>query len=411
MLITNFAAGELSETLFGRTDLPQYYQGVSFLENFEVIPTGGIERRNGMKRVLKMTGEGRLIPFIISREESFLLYLIPQVGSTKARIQIYRNGVKQGNDLVDSTSVPLPRTMTEIEEVQYAQNYNMMILVHENYAPLRVGVTKGSSGYSISVSKFPVDIKVELSYSEEMTATELKPYDKSDETYSLTGYLRQPDQYPRSVTFFGGRVIFGGTVGNPQRIFASRVNDPYNFSTHKIFLTKQRNYVAVVGKVTADPYVMELASRQDVAKLDENLTDYIPNSPILDGAKIVALRGFKLTLDKPIDLSDSLTEAQRKELEAMVTNFDNYNDSIRNESQYRERFYVALIDNPLYPGDVQYQYRYYVCIGASMLSFILNKYNKSEDYLPESWDIKLPNDAARYATVDYLIGLIRARLN
>ena len=153
MLITNFAAGELSETLFGRTDLPQYYQGVSLLENFEVIPTGGIERRNGTKRIQPMEREGRIIPFILSREECFLLYLMPQVDqdgvTIKARGRIYRNGVKQGDDVVDSTAVPLPRTMAEINEVQYAQNHNMMILVHENYAPLMAYLDKNTGGGAI----------------------------------------------------------------------------------------------------------------------------------------------------------------------------------------------------------------------------------------------------------------------
>jgi hypothetical protein len=77
MLITNFASGELSETLFGRTDLPPYYQGASRLENFEVIPTGGIRRRNGTRRVRALEREGRLIPFIADREESFLVVLSP----------------------------------------------------------------------------------------------------------------------------------------------------------------------------------------------------------------------------------------------------------------------------------------------------------------------------------------------
>jgi hypothetical protein len=77
MLITNFASGELSETLFGRTDLPQYYQGVSRLENFDVIPSGGITRRNGTKRLAAMEREGRIIPFIVDRENQFLVVISP----------------------------------------------------------------------------------------------------------------------------------------------------------------------------------------------------------------------------------------------------------------------------------------------------------------------------------------------
>ena len=77
MLITNFANGELSPTLFGRADLPQYFSGAARIENFDVIPTGGLKRRSGMERLTQLTDWGRLIPFIVNREVAFLLYLIP----------------------------------------------------------------------------------------------------------------------------------------------------------------------------------------------------------------------------------------------------------------------------------------------------------------------------------------------
>ncbi len=61
MLITNLAAGELSETLFGRVDLPQYHSGAARLENFDVIPTGGIKRRSGTERITSLDGDARII--------------------------------------------------------------------------------------------------------------------------------------------------------------------------------------------------------------------------------------------------------------------------------------------------------------------------------------------------------------
>ena len=57
MLITNFAAGELSQTLNGRTDIPQYYQSAGFLQNFDILPTGGIARRVGTERIASLTGD------------------------------------------------------------------------------------------------------------------------------------------------------------------------------------------------------------------------------------------------------------------------------------------------------------------------------------------------------------------
>jgi hypothetical protein len=51
VLFTNCAAGELSDTLFGRIDIPFSHAGVSHLANVDVIPTGGIQRRKGSKRM------------------------------------------------------------------------------------------------------------------------------------------------------------------------------------------------------------------------------------------------------------------------------------------------------------------------------------------------------------------------
>jgi hypothetical protein len=77
MLFTNFSQGELSEDLFGRVDLQQYFQGAARVENFDVIPTGGIEKRRGSRRLAKLDGDGRIIPFIITRDEAYLLFIQP----------------------------------------------------------------------------------------------------------------------------------------------------------------------------------------------------------------------------------------------------------------------------------------------------------------------------------------------
>ena len=76
MLITNFASGELSEKLNGRVDLNRYYQGVSYLSNFDIVPTGGVQRRVGFERLAKIN-ECRIIPFILNKDISFILEFVP----------------------------------------------------------------------------------------------------------------------------------------------------------------------------------------------------------------------------------------------------------------------------------------------------------------------------------------------
>ena len=76
MLITNFSSGELSNKLNGRVDIQQYFQGAQKINNFDIIPTGGIKRRTGLKRMGQLHNNCRLIPFIIDKDTSFIFEVI-----------------------------------------------------------------------------------------------------------------------------------------------------------------------------------------------------------------------------------------------------------------------------------------------------------------------------------------------
>jgi len=97
-LITNFSGGELSANLYGRIDLPQYHSGAARLENWDVIPTGGIKKRSGMERLKELQAEGRLVPVIISRDEIYLLLF------TNQKITVYGRKETNGELLWDLKS-------------------------------------------------------------------------------------------------------------------------------------------------------------------------------------------------------------------------------------------------------------------------------------------------------------------
>ena len=50
-VIVNFNAGELTPKLRYRCDLDKYQNGAARLENFTVMPQGGLENRPGLERV------------------------------------------------------------------------------------------------------------------------------------------------------------------------------------------------------------------------------------------------------------------------------------------------------------------------------------------------------------------------
>lgn len=217
MLFTNFSSGELSASLYGRVDLPQYYSGASQIINFDIIPTGGIKRRTGTKRCGQLDGMCRLIPFIIDRNVNFIL----EFGSSY--IRFWKNGEKvldASNKQLEFTSsttgFPLYASIEEAREVQYAQNYDTMIFTHKNYAPLRL-VWNGADSFTLS--KISFDFKPEVSIRDKHGNYVPKPLTFDTQTFQASGY------YPSCCAFFAGRLFFASSIRHPQRIWASCAPD------------------------------------------------------------------------------------------------------------------------------------------------------------------------------------------
>jgi len=75
-IITNFTSGEISPRLLGRVDVTKYFNGCQELENFIVMPHGGVDRRPGTYFVstTKISGKMvRLVPFEFSTTQAYIL--------------------------------------------------------------------------------------------------------------------------------------------------------------------------------------------------------------------------------------------------------------------------------------------------------------------------------------------------
>lgn len=286
MVITNFAAGELSPDLYGRNDLQAYYQGAAKLENVDIIPTGGVEKRQGIRLVSKLTEDlsrGRIIPFYISETENFLVLLLPAL-----KMIIYKIGVndtftkvfefqtsltrevkesivlnpEDGNgpvislqdkppdnnsELQPGISVENPKlpdvitlfTEPEISEVKYAQRTNIMIFVHKNHWPIELDYN-GSDNFALN--NFEIRTVIKLVPDD---LPNIGHFAENDNFYGKNLYLTSNGNYPGTVSFFMGRLVFGGTINNPQRLFFSSVNDIHDFTTYKKYITEQKEYVVI----------------------------------------------------------------------------------------------------------------------------------------------------------------------
>jgi hypothetical protein len=316
MLITNFASGELAETLFGRIDLGQYYQGVSRLENFDVIPTGGIERRNGTKRLAALPGEGRISPFLMGRENHFLLFLSP------GKISVYSETgggawAKAGADAPSDFA-----TLKEIEEAQYAQTQDSLILVHENcpMTEIRFITSPGPGGMTIKtigVSRFEVKNQIEL----KITGG-INPAGHEEQDPAYAARLKTPGNYPGGAAFFQGRLFFAGGGGNPQRIFASRAGDIHDFSTYKKFLTETREYTTAHGKLEPGSNRVILDENYAGMQFKGKVCEYIADSPYFPpGTGVSDIKGNLLFLTAPTTFDNSLTPEEEEALEQHGRNY------------------------------------------------------------------------------------------
>ena len=82
----SFAGGELSPSLYARTDQAKYQTGARALKNVYVPKSGGAFNRPGTEFVCELPGITRLIPFVFNDTDTYMLALIDQ------RMLVVKNG-------------------------------------------------------------------------------------------------------------------------------------------------------------------------------------------------------------------------------------------------------------------------------------------------------------------------------
>lgn len=149
-VFTNFSAGEISPKLVGRTDIEKFYQGCKALENYIVLPGGGIESRPGTHFVAPVKTESdftRLIPFVFSNIQAYQL----EFGNQYVRIFSENGRVESppGSPVEFST----PYLEADLFDIKYAQNADTLYLFHPSYQTRKITRTSDTS-WSISTVQF-----------------------------------------------------------------------------------------------------------------------------------------------------------------------------------------------------------------------------------------------------------------
>lgn len=111
IIATNFTAGELSEDLFGRVDIGKYNNGAETLENFMVMPHGGITRRPGTrfaKEVKASSAKTRLVPFEFSTTQAYVL----ELGNQYVRFYKEQGAILEANKTISGATAANPCVIT-----------------------------------------------------------------------------------------------------------------------------------------------------------------------------------------------------------------------------------------------------------------------------------------------------------
>ena len=288
---SNFTTGEIDPLLKSRTDIKQYYNGLASATNVLVQPQGGVTRRPGLQYVGTIPSASnpqsgcRLVPFEFSTTQSYMLLFVNN------RMYVYKGGVLQtgingGSDDYLTTSI----ASANIGTMNWTQSADTLIIVQEDMAPKKIvrggshstwtisdisfdftpkyAFTLSTSEPSGTVTPSAVDGNVTLTASASVfasgnindyveskdgigrariidytSATSVKaivevPFFSTD-AIANGDWVLETDYvdawsstygYPRSCVFHEGRLYFGGSKTLPTGVWASRVNDFFDFN-------------------------------------------------------------------------------------------------------------------------------------------------------------------------------------
>lgn len=252
LTFNDFRYGMVSEYMRRRTDLALYQKSASMIENAVPMRTGGVRLRPGMVSELDLTAKGtvRIIPFVISVREHYILALSPK------RLYILGLGLSGAYEDVSDGGFATEYTEAEIQEIQSAHNNERIILVQRNHPPF--AVEKGDTG-GWSAGNLVLD-----------SSTDAYNYtydDEGNETKTVLSYdyqgLFTTNNFPSVAAYHANRLWLGASAEHPYRMWASRPFEYSNFQTIEYY-----NYLD--ESVTVDQY---LDAIQGAGETREELDD------------------------------------------------------------------------------------------------------------------------------------------
>jgi hypothetical protein len=142
--------------------------------------------------------DSRIVPFSFNTEQNYLLV------ATDRNLSVYKNDVLLADIRVQYTS-------SQLGQINWTQSADTLLITHKNVAPQRIVRDSATEGL------WTVD---------DVPLTNIPQYDYGAGAEDVWSTTRG---WPLTVTFFNGRMVFGGSLGRPQGIWLSIVTDFYDF--------------------------------------------------------------------------------------------------------------------------------------------------------------------------------------
>jgi len=282
LALTSFVSGEFSPKMDGRTDFEKYSSGAKTLENFLVHPQGAATRRVGTQFIAEVKSSAaktRLIPFEFSTTQTYIL----EFGNNYIRFFKDKGQILSGGSAYE---ISTPYLTAELFDIKFAQSADVMYITHPNHEVMKLSRTGHTSwtlteveftdgpylatnttsttltpasagvGTGINITASAVtginggagfqttDVGRIISFnsgkakitSRSSTTVVVCTITTAFASTAATadwnlGAFSDTTGHPSCVSFFEQRLVFAGTLDEPQTLFFSKAGDYENMTT------------------------------------------------------------------------------------------------------------------------------------------------------------------------------------
>ena len=148
----SFLRGELDPTIISRVDVAAYGQGLKKARNVIPLNQGGVERRGGTLFRADLGGTTRLESFIFNSTQEYIFAFQNTV------LKIYSTA-----GVLLATFTSCPWLTSELYELNFTQQGDTMIVVHENIVP-QIITRIGSTSFTRTAFGFETSVNGEKTY-------------------------------------------------------------------------------------------------------------------------------------------------------------------------------------------------------------------------------------------------------